>query len=64
MSSDKNRPSKGTPGRILAFDFGERRIGCAEGGELGGELQLVRAFVNGAVEFIADLEGEIFESRT
>ena len=29
--------------------FGERRIGCAESGELGGELQLVRAFVNGAV---------------
>ena len=29
--------------------FGERRIGGAEGGELGRELQLVRAFVNGAV---------------
>ena len=37
--------------------FGGRSIGGAEGGELGGELQLVRAFVNGAVQFVGDLEG-------
>lgn len=39
MSSNKNPGSKGTPGRILAFDFGERRIGVAVGNTYTGTAE-------------------------
>jgi putative Holliday junction resolvase len=39
MDSVKKSPGKGTTGRVLAFDFGERRIGVAVGNTLTGTAE-------------------------